>query len=151
MGRHFLPVNLQPQLAVRMAFISCQEADPFQPVILQQVLQQRPEGQVFICIDTIKFFPQVPDRHHRALGPRAQLRMQLIPESFDLIRIRSHNNPVQVLDRGKGKHAPFLGVIIVLAGKVTDRCKNDHIKVTLLRFFLQRVVNRVVKKRIRFA
>ena len=71
-----------------MSFVSGQERDPFQTVIIQQMLQQRPEGLVLVRIDAVKLFPVVADCNNRALRPPGQLFMQFIPEAFDLIGIR---------------------------------------------------------------
>ena len=55
MQGHFLFVNLQSFFSVRMSFISGKEHHPLQSVILQQMLHQRADCQVFVCIHTVVF------------------------------------------------------------------------------------------------
>ena len=134
-----------------MAFITRQEADPLQPVFLQQVLQQRTESQVFICINTIVLLAQVTDQNYGAFCPGLQFFLQLFPEALHLIRIRRDDDTIQLLDWREGEHAPLLAVILVLARKVSDGCKNNYIIVIPFRRFFQRPVNSIVKKRISLA
>ena len=126
--------------------VSGQEYDPFQSVMLQQVLQQRPERQVLVRIDAVKLIPEVADCHDRAFGPFGQFLIQLVPEAFNLIGVRRNNNPVQLFDRGKSKHSTFLGVVFILAGEIPHRGEDNHIQVMLLCFLLQGHIHRVVKQ-----
>ena len=150
-GRHFLPVDLQALFTVRVSLVAGHEGYFLQPVAVQQVADQRAERPVFVRIHTGDFVRPVSDGHHRALRPFHDLRAQFLPEPRDLIGVRRDDDPVQLFDRGKGKHAPLLGVVIVLASEITDRGKNHDIVIQPLRFLFQCRVHRVVKQRVRLA
>ena len=151
MGGHFLPVDLQPLFPVRVSLVARQEGHPLQAVILQQVLHQGTDCQVFIRIDAVVIILLVADGNHRALGPPPQLLVQLIPETLDLIGVRGHQDAVQLLDGREGEHAPLLAVILILAGEEPHRGEYDHVIVKLVCRFLQGMIHSMVKNRVGFA
>ena len=102
-----------------MALITRQEADPLQPVFLQQVLQQRTESQVFICINTIVLLAQVTDQNYGAFCPGLQFFLQLFPEALHLIRIRRDDDTIQLLDwRASDDHAVVIIAFDIIKGLV---------------------------------
>ena len=128
-GPDFLPEGILPLLCGQVAGKAAQIGQPADPVLLDQMPDQRPDRPLFIHENAVPEAVRASEGNDRRPGSPADLLLQRLPVVRHLIAVGYQNHPVQLLNRGEAEQLPLLRIAVRVRNPVVDGGKEHQIGV----------------------